>query len=156
MTFTAWVFYMGQILWFVCFNMVLECLFVIILFQLDLHSLRKLTSSAKNLDVKKAILALYHKGLPCSQFVSKMNEFRFAQLNIDFSEKVFCFSIYETIINFCLWYKFFEISILSPAKWPKVVLRHMPHPVHTYVDLPSHANSLKKNISRQNYLSKSM
>ena len=59
--------------------MVLESLFCIEFFQFDLHSLRKLTSSAKILDGKKAILALYHKGLPCLQFVSKVNDVRFAQ-----------------------------------------------------------------------------
>ena len=48
-------------------------------FWLNLQSIRKLTSSAKILDVKKAILALYHKGLPCLQFLSKINNVRFAQ-----------------------------------------------------------------------------
>ena len=73
--FFMWVkFYdLFVLIWF------LRVFFVIKLFQLDLHSLRKLTSSAKNLDVKKAILALYHKGLPCLQFVSKINDVRFAQ-----------------------------------------------------------------------------
>ena len=73
--FFMWVkFYdLFVLIWF------LRVFFVIKLFQLDLHSLRKLTSSAKNLDVQKAILALYHKGLPCLQFVSKINDVRFAQ-----------------------------------------------------------------------------
>ena len=73
--FFMWVkFYdLFVLIWF------LRVYFVMKLFQLDLHSLRKLTSSAKILDVKKAILALYHKGLPCLQFVSKLSDVRFAE-----------------------------------------------------------------------------
>ena len=56
----------------------LRVFFVIKLFQLDLHSLRKLTKSAKNLDVQKAILALYHKQLPSLQLESKTYDVRFA------------------------------------------------------------------------------
>ena len=55
------------------------------------------------------------------------------ELNIDFSEKVFCFSNFENIINLCLKNKFFEISILSSAECPKIVLRHMTHPVEERV-----------------------
>ena len=159
--FFMWVkFYdFSVLIWF------LSVFFVIKLFQLDLHSLCKLTSSAKILDVKKVILSLYHKGLPCLQIGSKKsiakvakpvfefvphfeintwNAGHFAsfllkyfintsktnlwnypycinnligecqteseflqvwgstQCNIDFSEKVFCFSNYENIINLCL------------------------------------------------------
>ena len=43
----------------------LRVFFVKILFKLDLHSPCKITSNNKILDVKKAILACYHKGLPC-------------------------------------------------------------------------------------------
>ena len=145
--------------------MVLESLFCKKVFHWDLHSLRKMTTSYKILDVKKAILALYHKGLPCLQIGSKKSVAKFAQLvfefvphfeidtwnashfasfmlkyfinasktnlwnhpciitnligecqteseflqvggsnecNIDFSEKLFCHSNYENIINLCL------------------------------------------------------
>ena len=159
--FSMWVkFYdLFILIWF------LRVYFVKKVFQWDLHSLRKMTTSYKILDVKKATLALYHKGLPCLQIGSKKSIAKFAQpvfefvphfeidtwnashfasfllkyfintsktnlwnypcfitnligecqteseflqvwgsteCNIDFSEKVFCFSNYENIINLCL------------------------------------------------------
>ena len=45
--------------------------FVRKVFQWDIHSLRKMTTSYKILDVKKSTIALYHKGLPCLQIGSK-------------------------------------------------------------------------------------
>ena len=144
-----------------CWNIYL----VKLVFQWDLQSLRKMTASYKILDVKKATLALYHKGLPCLQIGSKKSIAKFAhpvfeclphfeidtwnashfasfllkyfinasktnlwnypfvitnligecqteseflqvwgstEFNIDFSEKVFCFSNFENIINLCL------------------------------------------------------
>ena len=65
--FSMWVkFYdLFILIWF------LRVYFVKKVFQWDLHSLRKMTTSYKILDVKKATLALYHKGLPCLQIGSK-------------------------------------------------------------------------------------
>ena len=67
--FSMWVkFYdLFILIWF------LRVYFVKKVFQWDLHSLRKMTTSYKILDVKKATLALYHKGLPCLQIGSKKN-----------------------------------------------------------------------------------
>ena len=62
----------------------LRVYFVKKVFQWDLHSLRKMATSYKILDVKKAILALYHKGLPCLQIGSKKSVDKFVQLVFEF------------------------------------------------------------------------
>ena len=43
-----------------------------------------MTTSYKILDVKKATLALYHKGLPCLQIGSKKSIAKFAQPVFEF------------------------------------------------------------------------
>ena len=62
----------------------LRVYFVKKVFQWDLHSLRKMTTSYKILDVKKATLALYQKGLPCLQIGFKKSIAKFAHPVFEF------------------------------------------------------------------------
>ena len=101
----------------------LSIFFVKIKFQLDLHSLCEMSSHYHSQEVREAILALYHKGLPHSQMYPKLMMLKFDQLlrhcfylfvnafrNCIMKYKYFGKFLYETLYKYTLQ----KFSIINP------------------------------------------